>query len=218
MTEYTVPFTNQTLVTVTHNFGFKPFGWIEDSDGGVMRTRLVHNSVNEFYIRMAVADTGVIHYYHYWVDASATDLYAKIRAACGDYGVMKNGVVDTNSYMFRNDVIGAALQLAVLDIPGYSMTESGLSPAIANDLDEAIIIYYAATILLADRVNEMVSSARVTIRQEAPKTKLEFVATQLNRLFSEKGAEMGSWEGSLGQILNDGIRMANRIQSLAGTG
>ncbi len=139
-----------------------------------------------------------------------TTLYSKIRAAAGDSGTLKHGSVDTNSYMFRDAVIDANIELAVLDLSDYTTDGTQIVPSIATDNDTLLIVYTVAMFLLLDLVDEMMASESLTIKQSAPVRKLEFVATQVNRLLEEKGV-VGSYDGSLAAIKNAEIRYSDRI-------
>jgi len=55
-------FTSQTSVAVSHNLGYKPPVWIEDSNGRVIYAGENHASDNQFTITFARSQSGTIHY------------------------------------------------------------------------------------------------------------------------------------------------------------
>jgi len=60
--EYTQAFTAQTSVTVTHNLGYKPDVWVEDSSGNALTPDIQHTSSNAFTVTFGTSQTGTIHY------------------------------------------------------------------------------------------------------------------------------------------------------------
>jgi hypothetical protein len=57
-----VVFTNQTVVTVTHNLGYRPLVQVLDNSDTIMSADVDHISINEFVVTMLTPQSGKILY------------------------------------------------------------------------------------------------------------------------------------------------------------
>jgi hypothetical protein len=58
----TVPFTNQTLVTVQHNLGRRPLVQCELNDGSVIEGDIQHVNLNRFVVEFDIQISGQVIY------------------------------------------------------------------------------------------------------------------------------------------------------------
>lgn len=57
-----VVFTGQTLVTVTHNLGYRPFVEVTNIAGEVVLCAINHTSLNAFIAEFSIPNSGTIRY------------------------------------------------------------------------------------------------------------------------------------------------------------
>jgi hypothetical protein len=58
----TVPFTNQTLVTVQHNLGRRPLVQCELNDGSIIEGDIQHVNLNRFVVEFDIQISGQVIY------------------------------------------------------------------------------------------------------------------------------------------------------------
>jgi hypothetical protein len=56
----TVPFTNQSTITVAHNFGYNPTIVIIDSEGSEIEGQITHTNINTSQVNFNVQKTGTV--------------------------------------------------------------------------------------------------------------------------------------------------------------
>lgn len=142
-----------------------------------------------------------------------SDLYSLIRSACNDHGVYKNNVLDTNSYIFRDDIIVGALKLILLDIDGYSAVDETVDPDIATDEDKKLIIFSTALALLVGETKDMFATKDSRFTKEAPQNQLLYVAGQLANCDNISKLAY-AFDGSTAAIVNMGLRYADQMASI----
>ena len=140
-------------------------------------------------------------------------LYDLIRAACNDHGVYKNSVLDTNSYIFRDDIIDNVLKLVLLDIDGYSAVNETVDPSIATDADKKLIVFSAALALMVGEVKDMFATKDSRFTKEAPTNQLLYVAGQLAACDNISKLAY-AFDGSTAAIVNLGTRYADQMLNI----
>lgn len=56
----TVPFTNQSVITVAHNFGYNPTIVIIDNDGSEIEGEIIHTNINTSQVTFNIQKTGTV--------------------------------------------------------------------------------------------------------------------------------------------------------------
>lgn len=138
-------------------------------------------------------------------------LYTDIRTSCGDFGIEKNDVV--TDYIYRDDIIDAALSVVILSLSDYTPAESAINPTIANDSDRLLIIYSTALFLLVKETSSSFQTRDERFQKLAPSNQLLYVANELGKL-ENVDFLVGVSDGSVGAIINAGTRWANKISTI----
>lgn len=139
-------------------------------------------------------------------------LHSLIRSACGDYGIVKNDEV--TDYIYRDDIIDGALSVILLNLPNYSSTgENEITPTIESDTDKALIIYTTALYLLVKETASAFQTRDERFTKSAPSNQLLYVANELGKL-ENVDFLVGVSDGSVGAIINAGIRWANKLSTI----
>ena len=59
---FSAALTAVTTLTVTHNLGYIPQVWIVDASGKELACDIIHNTINDFTLNFAEAQTGTVYY------------------------------------------------------------------------------------------------------------------------------------------------------------
>lgn len=138
-------------------------------------------------------------------------LYRDIRTSCGDFGIQKNNeVID---YIYRDDIIDAALSVVLLSISDYSSSGNEITPTITVDVDKLLIIYSTALFLLVKETASAFQTRDERFQKAAPNNQLLYVAQELSKL-ENVDFLVGVSDGSAGAIINAGIRWANKLSTI----
>jgi len=150
-------------------------------------------------------------------DVAFSDLYGEIRTLCADHGVIKSGsTVDSDSYIFRNDILDNAIKVILYELSAYSKASgsNSVTPEFVSDNDRLILIYSVAVALLSGLNDEMLTSGDVRIRNAAPRRQLEYCVLRLCEFIAKSEAPPFAYDTSVQSIFNTAIRWSNQITGI----
>ena len=108
-------------------------------------------------------------------------LYSLTRAALGDYGSLRGGATaDSDTYLYRDDMLDGAMSLALLSFEDYSESPtSSVTPDFVNDTWKKYFIYTVAVGLLSAETDMADSMMGGTLRKKMRKNLLDLAVMQL---------------------------------------
>ncbi len=145
-----------------------------------------------------------------------SDMRPLIRAAMGDFGIRNSsGDVVSQSQDFHNDDIDSTITLTLLRFAEYSGDGTDITPTFVNDNDQGAVAYYVALILVLPAGTFSLDTPNMKYWVQANQ---EMIAHLLGLIeyFLKSGDIRPSIWGSLDQLYNEGILVANRVSEAVG--
>jgi len=140
-------------------------------------------------------------------------LYSLTRAALGDYGSLRGGAtVDSDTYLYRDDMLDGAMSLALLSFGDYSESASSITPDFVSDTWKKYFIYTVAVGLLSAETDMADSMMGGTLRKKQRKNLLDLAVIQLLSARDTVDAGRAS-DMAIAAIINANTRYSDAVEA-----
>jgi len=143
-------------------------------------------------------------------------LYPFIRTATGDVGVYSDsGVVVPGTYYWQDAILKMAINLILLDVDRYSVTNSDyISPQFSNNNDMKLIIYSAALMLLLPERDKAIDTPHYKLSKESIELQIGYI-WQVVQNTQNNGLLPYASDGSLAHLYNLATRMTTQLSGIS---